>query len=277
MRIIRTRHILSVVTLAFAALAFPHQTLAVTLTPLLSHDGLTIEQPLTLSSMPADDMTMSLSFGRQEEVAVTTPSEPEVLAEAIVVPTITVERTTIVQSQEVAQPIPTKVQKTMSMTSPTAMPTTSNKPASASPTPIKSGPTQAPLTITPQPTTTTSIQLSNGGLNADKLFGMTNTYRQSKGLPPVQKDDRVCQVAASRAPEISAEIAEGRMHSGIRARNLPYWNSEIIITMRTEEEAFNWWINDTIHREAIEGNYTYSCTACHGNACVQEFTNFQSK
>ncbi len=106
---------------------------------------------------------------------------------------------------------------------------------------------------------------------------MVNSYRASKGLALFQKDEKSCQLASSRAPEIGAEIAEGHMHSGLRDRNLPYWNTENIISMRTEEEALNWWLNDTIHREAIEGNSTYSCMACAGNSCAEEFTNYQPK
>ena len=67
------------------------------------------------------------------------------------------------------------------------------------------------------------------------------------------------------------------MHAGLKALNLPYWNSENIISMRSNQEAFNWWMNDTIHREAIEGPYKYSCMACSGDSCAEEFTDFQSK
>jgi uncharacterized protein YkwD len=138
--------------------------------------------------------------------------------------------------------------------------------------------TKAPEpTLAPTTPATAPIQLSNGGLNADTLFDMSNSYRASQGLPAFQKDDRVCALAASRAPEVGAEIAEGHMHSGLRARNLPYRNSENIISYRTEEGAFNWWVNDKIHHDQLVGNYTYSCVACSGHACAQEFTNFQPK
>ena len=67
------------------------------------------------------------------------------------------------------------------------------------------------------------------------------------------------------------------MHSGLKSRNLNYWNSENIISMRNETEAFNWWINDQIHKDAIESNNKYSCIACSGNSCAEEFTNYQPK
>lgn len=132
-------------------------------------------------------------------------------------------------------------------------------------------------TSTPAPKPAVSYQLSNGGLNADKLFDMSNNYRSSKGLPIFQKDDRICSLAVARAPEINAEIAENRMHAGKNSHNFPYWFSENIISLGSEEAAFNWWINDEIHRVQIEADYKYSCVACSGFACVQEFTNFQPK
>lgn len=257
--------------LLWVLLFAPGKVQAVTLTPLLVYEGLTIEQPLTLSSDPQKDITMSLFFGEQKEIAMTTPTEPEVLVETIVVPTVSAETTEIEDVlNDRPVPAPSKAQKSIAPLKLTPIPSTITK----TPTAI---PTLLTPTAIPQPSASTPVQLSNGGLDADKLFAMTNTYRQSKGLPPFQKDDRACQLAVSRAPEIAAEIAEDRMHSGLKARNLPYWNTENIITMRTEEDAFNWWINDTIHREQIEGNFTYSCTACSGNACAQEFTNFQPK
>ncbi len=154
--------------------------------------------------------------------------------------------------------------------SPTSKPTT--KPT-AKPT---SKPTTAP-TEAPNEAKTKPAALSNGGLNADVLFDMSNNFRTERGLAPFTKDDRACALAASRAPEIGAEISEGHMHSGLRARNLPYWNSENIISMRSEAAAFNWWVNDKIHHDQIVGDYKYSCVACDGNNCAQEFTNFVSK
>jgi uncharacterized protein YkwD len=144
----------------------------------------------------------------------------------------------------------------------------------SSPTPT---PTATPISTPVATPVPAQGGLSNGGLNANKVFDLVNNYRATKGLAALQKDERACEVARSRAPEIAAEISGGYMHKGIKERNLPYWNSENIITMRTEEAAVNWWINDYIHRVQMEGDYQFSCVACHGNACVQEFTNFQPK
>ena len=98
------------------------------------------------------------------------------------------------------------------------------------------------------------------------------------GLPEFQKDEKTCQLARKRAPELYNEIwVTHTMHTGMYGRHLPYWNTENIISMQTEEQAFNWWINESVHHSAIAGNYIYSCIACSGNECAQEFTNYQPK
>lgn len=156
--------------------------------------------------------------------------------------------------------------ETLPPVTPTVLPT-------ATPTPTAK-PTETPSTP-PPPAPKSSENV--GGLDAEKLFAMSNAYRAERGLPALQKDERMCSLAASRAPEINTEIAEGRMHSGLQSRNLPYWNTENIISMSSEDAAFNWWVNDPIHHKAIVGNFTHSCVACSGNACAQEFTSFQAK
>jgi uncharacterized protein YkwD len=161
--------------------------------------------------------------------------------------------------------------------SPTVKPTVTPSPkpsTTPNPTPSSSNlPTPKPTVV---PVTTPPIQ-STSGLNADLLFSMIQSHRATKGLPPFEKDQQSCSLAASRAPEVDAEVAQGRMHSGLKARNIPYWNTENIISIATEQQALRWWLNDYIHRIAIEGNYKYSCLACSGNACAQEFTNFEPK
>lgn len=147
-------------------------------------------------------------------------------------------------------------------------------------------PTQIPTAKVITPTSTTAVTVppiqtggntSTGGLNADVLFSMSNNYRAGLGLPPFQTDARICSLAAARAPQIAAEIAGGYMHAGKDSHGFPYRFTENIITMRSEQEAFNWWINDHIHRVQIEAPNTHSCVACAGNACTQEFTSFQPR
>ncbi len=115
-------------------------------------------------------------------------------------------------------------------------------------------------------------------LNADLIFNMINDHRVALGLPKVEKEDKLCQLAQMRAPEGIAEVFKtGAIHSGLYNRNIPFWITENMKYGTSELEAFTWWLNSYIHRKAIEGNYKYSCGACSGNLCVQEFTNYQPK
>lgn len=204
----------------------------------------------------------------------------------LLVPTVLAEESTpssvlvLAETDQIVEPSPSPVfQEKAKFVEPTATPKATVKPTS---TPTQKPSAKPEITSTPTPTTaptstpspTPSPATNTGGLSADRIFELVNNYRSSKGLPPVQKDERACEVARSRAPEIAAEISGGYMHKGIRERALPYFNSEIIISMRSEEAAVQWWINDYIHRVQMEGDYKYSCAACSGNSCVQEFTNF---
>ncbi|MGI8419445.1 MAG: CAP domain-containing protein [Candidatus Levyibacteriota bacterium] len=224
-----------------------------------AYAGLTFTEPLTYEG-PWLKTTENLSFTArsQLQIAKTDPKKP---LEAIVITTL----------------IPTIPTNDGSSILPTPVTTHTLKTALASTvTPTATSPTQA-ATYTPTTQPQATVTQNLGGLNPDTLFSMVNSYRQSNGLPAFQKDDKSCSLAASRAPEIAGEMAAGTMHSGLRARNLPYWNTENIISMNSEVAAFNWWINDSIHRQAIESTNTFSCVACSGNSCAEEFTSYQAK
>lgn len=146
------------------------------------------------------------------------------------------------------------------------------------------------ITITPAPiitqaasgsaptTQSDSTTTQGGSLSAEKLFALVNAHRASIGLSPFEQDGRVCEVVSSRAPEIENEIyGTSYMHAGFQSRNLPYWATENIISINTEEEALNWWLNSPVHRSAIQGAYKYACLACSGKSCAMVFTNFDPK
>ncbi len=154
-------------------------------------------------------------------------------------------------------------------------------------TKVGPGDEEESITVTPSPipavlpiaTSEVSQPTASGSsLNADMLFNMVNAYRAQVGLSPFQKDDRICVVAASRAPELDGEIwVTHTMHAGFHARNLPYFATENVISMRTEQEALTWWLNSPVHRAALLGNWKYACTACSGRSCGMIFTNFDPK
>ncbi len=162
----------------------------------------------------------------------------------------------------------------------TPMPTNTPKPTST-PRPTAT-PTQKPLptttpTLTPFPTALL-ISTPVKGLNATVLFELVNDYRHENGLPSLQKDDTTCSIAQRRAQEVYDEIfVTDNMHAGLTKMKLPYWITENIIYYNSEQGAFNWWIQDYIHRRVILGNYKYSCTACFGYSCSQVFTSYIPK
>lgn len=115
-------------------------------------------------------------------------------------------------------------------------------------------------------------------LNADVLFDLVNTYRAKLGLPAFIKDAALCQIAESRKPELMGEIFGGKgIHSGFRARNLPYWATENMKYGPNEQEVLQWWIGSSIHHRALVSDSKYSCSACSGHACIQLFTSYIAK
>lgn len=115
-------------------------------------------------------------------------------------------------------------------------------------------------------------------LSSDLLFDMINNHRATLNLPAYQKDDKLCALADERGPELYDEIfTNGNIHGGLYDRNLPYWITENMKYGPDENDVFNWWMNSSIHKKAIEGNFTYSCGECYGHACAQLFTSYVAK
>ena len=273
---------LSTIAIAVISLfVLPSAAYARPLLIVYQHEGLTFTRPPERQNAKVE--TLSLIFSGKGVLGKKTFESMEA--------TLTTLPVLVQEPTPTFAPSPTASKKHIRLTSPTTT-SSSTSPATIisskpSPTPtqtkaLSKTPTPTPIKPTATPTvvatTASSTTMSNpGGLDPEKLFSMSNSYRSSKGLPAFQKDPRVCEVARVRAPAIEAEIRNGVMHSGLKAMGLPYWITENIISYSTEEQAFNWWVNDTIHREQLEGNFTYSCVACSGFACAQEFTNFIAK
>lgn len=225
-----------------------------------AYPGLTFSAPLTFTSRPLTDTTSSISFTTHTKLIINNDTQKKPLEDIILTPTLPA-----VQPTEASTPQSTPtidVQATATELEETPTPTPSSEPETS---------TTPPTNYTPAP------QSNPGGLNADVLFSMVNSYRASQGLPAFQQDAKTCSLAQQRAPMVAGEIASGDMHAGLKAMNLPYWNTENIISMNSEQAAFNWWINDPIHHDAIVSHNTYSCVACSGNSCAEEFTSYEPK
>ncbi|MCA9370246.1 MAG: hypothetical protein H6774_02980 [Pseudomonadales bacterium] len=162
--------------------------------------------------------------------------------------------------------------------SPTPSPTL--KPSIPTPTPEQQEESPSPTSSTnPSPLPTPPLAApTSGGLDAEVLFAMTNAHRASIGKPAYQKDDKLCALARERAPELQEEIYGAKyIHQGFVERNLPYWITENAISQQTEQAAFNWWMNSSLHRRGLESSMTYACPACSGKNCLMLFTSWQPK
>lgn len=170
-------------------------------------------------------------------------------------------------------PIPTNLPKTDNVSQDQDATSVPVSPITPSPTPIA---TPAP---TPQATPNQSFTPPAGSLSADTYFNMINNHRSSIGLPAFEKHPQLCEVAASRGPELNNEIfGNSYIHAGFRKLNLPYWATENMIGYPTEEIGFSWWMNSSVHRQAIESaDYKYACGTCAGKACAMLFTSFVPK
>ena len=228
-------------------------------------DSLTFTKPLSIPQP-----TTAIIFSSQHKLLINKNIAKKPLKSIILTPTVTVETT---DSPDIAQPTPTiYLQPTTPMNASGTTATIQDQSVTPTPTTITSA-TTTPTTPSYTPTT----QSNPAGLNANDLFSMVNAYRASQGLPSFQQDAKTCSLAQERAPAIAGEVASGNMHAGLIAMNLPYWNTENIISMNSDQAAFNWWINDPIHHAAIVSSATYSCVACSGNSCAEEFTSYEPK
>ena len=236
------------------------KTNAMTLPPLYTHEGLTIEHPLILTHNSQNIQPVLLSFGNIQQITVKESEQAVVLAETIVSPPPKKRMLTKIIPEaeaEEADPSPTP---------------TSTVPS----TPI---PTTPPSTPTPTPVSSSlPAYATDGTLSADVLFSMTNQKRAEAGLPAFEKHPEVCAVAESRKPEIENEIyGNSSIHAGFRARNLPFRASENMISRGSETEAFNWWMNSSIHRAGILGESKYACVACQNKTCAMIFSSLEPK
>lgn len=118
---------------------------------------------------------------------------------------------------------------------------------------------------------------ANAQNNPDVILSIINAIRAQVGLPAFEKNDALCAVAESRASEIPVEVANGRFHSGLHAKNLPYWITENMKYGSDDNGTVQWWMSSPIHHAAIMGHSKYSCGKCVGNACIQLFSSFEPK
>lgn len=228
------------------------------------YTGLTFSNPLTYTKPLPNTQSTTIAFHSEDTLQINKDDTMKPLESIVITPAAT---DTTDQTTTPDQPTPTiYVQPSGEVLAAHVGP--------ISPTTA----TTAQLSNTPTTPSYTPVPQSNaGGLNASDLFSMVNAYRASQGLPAFQQDAKTCSLAQERAPVVAGEIAAGDMHAGLKAMDIPYWNTENIISMNSDQAAFSWWLGDPIHHAAIVSSATYSCVACSGNSCAEEFTSYAAK
>ncbi len=131
---------------------------------------------------------------------------------------------------------------------------------------------QVAIETTPEPLVQPQEEKAHS-LNPEVILSLINEKRAQANLAPLEKDEKVCEVANLRAPELSGELAKGQLHAGFYGRHLPYPAAENVIYMRSEEAAVDWWMNSSVHRRQLLGDYKYTCVACSGESCTEIFAN----
>ena len=115
-------------------------------------------------------------------------------------------------------------------------------------------------------------------INEEKLWSLIQDWRVKNNLEPYIEDQRLCDIAKKRAPEIQNEIDSSTTHSGFltKFKNYPYKISENVIAYaKDESDALNWWLSSSSHRKALEYSWSYSCVKCFNNFCSQIFSSFE--
>ena len=92
---------------------------------------------------------------------------------------------------------------------------------------------------------TASTANKPASLNSDVIFDMINAHRASIGLPAYQKDERICQVARERGPELYNEIF---VTGKAIARNVRVRVSVLIV----RQQRFLYFQKKTNHKPSVQ-------------------------
>jgi len=115
----------------------------------------------------------------------------------------------------------------------------------------------AGLVATPQPNTPCTPQQNPGFV--EQVLALINGARAQANLPLLNANSQLTMAAQSHSDDMACNnfaAHTGSDGSGIHARVVaagynPFYSEEIIFPGGAPQDAFNWWINDKIHRDAL--------------------------
>ncbi len=128
-------------------------------------------------------------------------------------------------------------------------------------------PTTAPLTASPLPTS----------LNADVLTKDVNDWRVKNGYQPFIQDQRLCNLANERLPEVKIDYSHKRFWDHTNEFTYIKLGENLGEDWTNEQQLLNAWLQSPEHLANLQYPYTYSCIVTDGSFAVEEFANFANQ
>lgn len=112
-------------------------------------------------------------------------------------------------------------------------------------------------------------------LDAMKIEGLVNGYREQNGLPRLTHDDKLCELAELRAEEISKDYS----HAGVEARfgtfSYKRLSENIVAGRLTDFATFSSWKGSPSHNAGmLDPLVDKTCVAVNGTYVVQLFIKY---
>lgn len=122
---------------------------------------------------------------------------------------------------------------------------------------------------------------------ASQVLALINTARAENGLAALNANDKLAAAAQAHSDDMACN--NFLSHTGSNGSNVhgrvvaagyaPSYSEEIIFASGTPQDAFNWWMNDQIHRDAILNpnavhagvGYTYVSGSAYGGYYTVDF------
>jgi len=115
-------------------------------------------------------------------------------------------------------------------------------------------------------------------LNSKIITGLINDYRVKNGLRPLIEDEKLCNLAKDRLPEIKRDQSHAGFELRVKNNSFGFTYDKLaenLISARgLEIEVFRAWVDSEEHRENILTPFQFTCLKCDLASCVQLFANF---
>lgn len=111
-------------------------------------------------------------------------------------------------------------------------------------------------------------------LDEGVLWSLVQDWRVDQGLQTYTKDQRLCDLASARLPEIKALFEHDGWKEHIAGMEYVRIAENISRDYSSESNTLDGWLLSPTHKASLDYPYSYSCIKCDGTYCVQEFGNF---